>query len=588
MIVDELIGILGYEIKGEQNLSKFQRGIDNASKSISMMGVAVGTFVGNIAAQAFTRLGSAIGSIPGDVIKVSAQFEGFEAALTTIEGSADKASKSMDWVAKFARETPYDVAGVTDAFIKLKTYGIDPIADDALRTLGDAASAMNKPLNQAVEALADATTFQFERLREFGITTQQKGNQVTFSFQKDGKQVQETVKKSGEAVRKWLLENLGNRFNGAMLRQSKTWDGMISNLGDSWVDFQRRIGRGGFFDTVKGHLGDLLDYIGKLDEDGTLERWSKSLSSGLTWAVSKAKGHIEDLQFVAEKVSTWFKSNSEWWGPVKAGLVALAAYTFPKTFALLVLEDFIKWWQGKGSVIGDLAASIQELTGIDAGKVDDVLASLALGGAALLIAVGPTKAMGAAIRGLASALGLLGGGAAAKGLENLKGAKAPNGTGSDGLANKGAPVGFFGGVATWLKGLGLNAAIASIPSLLSETPGETFEDQVRNQAKSKAALRRLFGMGGDNSGHPYMQDNGDGGRGASLDAFLNFKGNMAKMGGAVTAVVNDSSDRSINVKATATVSVTEVNQAAAAAGRETENAVRSALSSKPRLNKGMY
>ncbi len=560
MIVDELIGILGYEIKGEANLTKFQRSIDNASKSISMMGVAVGTFVGNIAAQAFTRLGSAIGSIPGDVIKVSAQFEGFEAALTTIEGSAEKAGKSMDWVAKFARETPYEVAGVTDAFIKLKTYGIDPIADDALRTLGDAASAMNKPLNQAVEALADATTFQFERLREFGITTQQKGDQVTFSFQKNGKNVQETVKKSGEAVRKWVLENLGDRFNGAMLRQSKTWDGMISNLGDSWVDFQRRIGRGGFFDTVKGHLGDLLDYFGKLDNDGTLDRWSKSLSTGLTWAVNKAKGNIEDLQFVAEKVSNWFKSNSEWWGPVKAGLVALAAYTFPKTFALLVLEDFVKWWQGKGSVIGDLANSIQELTGIDAGKVDDVLASLALGGTALLLAVGPTKAMSVAIRGLASALGLMGGSAAMKGL------------------------GFFGALGGALKGAAgalarhpLLAAGAVTYGALNDVPHEAMASATKDDPEllARLARERELTKGIHFEGGRHRAGLGFGP--APGEWIENYGANMAKMGGAAATVVNDSSDRSINVKATATVSVNEVNQAASSAGREVENAVRNAI-----------
>ncbi|MDG4813775.1 hypothetical protein P8629_12270, partial [Hydrogenovibrio sp. 3SP14C1] len=85
--------------------------------------------------------------------------------LETIEGSQEKAKASLDWIAGFAKKTPYDLAQVTESFVKLKAYGIDPIADDALRILGDTGSAMGKSLDQAVEAFADAATGEFERLK---------------------------------------------------------------------------------------------------------------------------------------------------------------------------------------------------------------------------------------------------------------------------------------------------------------------------------------------------------------------------------------------------------------------------------------
>lgn len=569
--IEELYGVLGWKLEGEADLKRFKSGVQGLEKQLDAFAKRAATFaisIGTIMAGATAALGKS-------VISTSAQFEGFEAALTTIEGSADKASKSMDWVAKFARETPYDVAGVTDAFIKLKTYGIDPIADDALRTLGDAASAMNKPLNQAVEALADATTFQFERLREFGITTQQKGNQVTFSFQKDGKQVQETVKKTGEAVRKWLLENLGGRFNGAMLRQSKTWDGMVSNLGDSWVDFQRRIGRGGFFDTVKGHLGDLLDYIGKLDEDGTLDRWSKSLSTGLTSAVEFGKGQIQGLIKDFEFLKSWFGDNPDWIGPLKAGLMTLAAIVFPKTAALVVLQDVFRFIQGRESTIGDLAKELEALTGIDAGPLGTGLATIAFAGAGLMFAVGPTKALSAAIRGLAAALGLLGGAEAAAGagiFAKLSAFAASAG----GFLARGLNLGALASLITF-KALddvpheAMASATKDNPDLMPNLMGE----RNRWQGVQFEGGRHRVGLGaGPAEGNPIRN-------------FLDHS-NYLQGGGAGQAVVNDNSDRSIHVKATATVSVTEINQAAAAAGRETENAVRNALTSKPRLlNKGM-
>lgn len=77
-------------------------------------------------------------------------------------------------------------------------------------------------------------------------------------------------------------------------------------------------------------------------------------------------------------------------------------------------------------------------------------------------------------------------------------------------------------VGTWFKGLGVNASIGAVPQILSDTPGDTHDDQVRNQAKFKSFLEGIFGRVGDtNTSHPYLnQDNGDGGRANSIDAYL--------------------------------------------------------------------
>lgn len=409
MIVDELIAVLGYQVKGEGELKRFQGSIDRTTQQISALGVAAGTFVGTIAAQAFGRLADAVGSLPGNVIKVTAQFESLEASLTTVTGSAEQAKSAMDWITKFAASTPYEINGITEAFIKLKSYGIDPLADDALRTLGDAASAMNKPLDQAVEALADATSFEFERLKEFGLRTQQKGNEVTFTWTKNGKDLSKTIKKNSEEVRKFILEQLGDRFNGAMIRQSKTWNGMMSNLGDSWTQFLLKIGRGGFFDTVKGRLGQLLDYMGKLADNGTLDRWAKNLSwafensdDGAIFFLSRLKNHFE-------AISQWVRVNPDLWGKIKVGLAAIAAVKFPYLTGLLVIEDILSWMEGGDSVIGDFAKALSDLSGVDANSIGNVLATI--GGSAVGIAAASVAFGGfsASVWPVVAALAALGG-----------------------------------------------------------------------------------------------------------------------------------------------------------------------------------
>lgn len=76
--------------------------------------------------------------------------------------------------------------------------------------------------------------------------------------------------------------------------------------------------------------------------------------------------------------------------------------------------------------------------------------------------------------------------------------------------------------ATWFKGLGVNAAIGAIPQILSDTPGDTHEDKVRNQAKAQQALRRLFGMDPDKNywSEFFTVPDDDGGRAVSMDAYL--------------------------------------------------------------------
>ena len=81
----------------------------------------------------------------------------------------------------FASSTPFNVEQITEAFIKLKALGLDP-SQEALMSYGNTASAMGKNLMQFVEAIADAATGEFERLKESGLKPEPR-EQVSFTFQ---------------------------------------------------------------------------------------------------------------------------------------------------------------------------------------------------------------------------------------------------------------------------------------------------------------------------------------------------------------------------------------------------------------------
>lgn len=373
MIIDELIAVLGYDLKGQGNLDRFNAGMERAASLARTMSAAI-VAAGAVASAALFTLGKG-------VINVSSEFEGYQTSLETIEGSAEKAKSSMDWIAQFAAKTPYELAGVTEAFIKLRAYGFDPM-DGSLQTLGDTASAMNKPLMQAVEAFADAATGEFERLKEFGIKAKQKGEQVTFTWQQNGKEMTKVVKKNGKDITKFLMDTFGSRFNGAMIRQSKTWKGMMSNLSDSWSMFQKRIGDAGFFEHVKRRLGGILDTIGELDANGTLSRWAKRLSDalvsgfdlldGVITRVVRHLGTIGDLLDTAgQKIGDFLRWISDGeidldnWQALVAFFGALLAVLNPAWAALaglaLAVDDFLTYLRGGKSVIGDMIQSLSEL-----------------------------------------------------------------------------------------------------------------------------------------------------------------------------------------------------------------------------------
>lgn len=383
-IADELIALLGFELTGEGAAKRYQSTLDGLTKRVEGFAKTAGIAAG-IATTAlvggFTLLGKS-------VLSTSAQFETYQATLETIEGSAEKAKASLDWIADFAKKTPYDVAGVTESFVKLKAYGIDPIANDSLRILGDTAASMGKPLNAAVEMFADASSMEFERLKEFGLRAKQAGDEVTFSWDKNGKTLTKTVKKNGEDVRKFILENLGERFSGAMDRQSRTWAGMMSNLGETWTTFQRKIGEKGFFEGVSLRLQGLLDTIDKLDADGTLDRWAENVSKTFSW--------VADVIWavgvrIAENVSFLIKNWDKMKGTVQTLGIALGiliARLFPVWTALvligLAIDDFLAYLQGGESIIGDFIEWIKELTGVS----DTVAQSLAGLGAVVASALG--------------------------------------------------------------------------------------------------------------------------------------------------------------------------------------------------------
>ena len=268
-------------------------------------GYAVGFLVRKAAGLALRGAGLAIagvgalgGWLTGGVIAQASKFEQFQVVLENTEGSAAAAKRAMAWVKDFAKTTPYEIGDVMEAFVALKAYGIDA-ANGSLRSLGNAASGMGKPLMQAVEMLADAQTGEYERLKEFGVRASQQGKKVTFTYMQAGREVTRTANKSSAEIQRAILGIFDARFKGMMDRQSRTLSGLWSNLQDMVSTFQLDVADAGFFDSVKTKVGGALDWINAKAKDGTLKRWATEVSERLTVMVQKGTEFVRSVDWNA-------------------------------------------------------------------------------------------------------------------------------------------------------------------------------------------------------------------------------------------------------------------------------------------------
>ena len=228
------VGVDSRQVKAATNdLNNLSRASGQAERAAKGLSNAAKLFGGALAA-------AGIFGLVTSVAKVNAEFQSLNASLKVATGSSVAATSAFNEIKKFAATTPYQLNQAVEAFLKLKNLGLDP-SMAAMRSYGNTAASMGKSLNQMIEAVADASTNEFERLKEFGIKAKQEKDTVTFTFQG----IATTVKKNSEEIQQYLM-NIGNtQFAGAMDEQMKTLNGRMSNLKDNIDNLYVSIGNSG-------------------------------------------------------------------------------------------------------------------------------------------------------------------------------------------------------------------------------------------------------------------------------------------------------------------------------------------------------
>lgn len=246
------------------------------------------------------------------LVDVQRQFDVLNAGLITATGSSENAAEAFDALREFAQQTPYDLNQAVEGFTKLVNLGLDP-SERALKSYGNTASAMGKDLNQMIEAVADAATGEFERLKEFGIKAKQNGDQVSLTF----RGVSTTIGNNAAEIEEYLTKLGENEFAGAMERRMDSLDGAIANLGDTWDQLFLTVSQSGIGDVIEDAVRMATDALQELTDmiaSGEMEALLKSQT--VQW---EAWG--KDIDDTVSIVTQFIKDNFGEWEDEGKGVV---------------------------------------------------------------------------------------------------------------------------------------------------------------------------------------------------------------------------------------------------------------------------
>jgi len=212
--------------KMEKQVGQLENKTKHAQKTANATGSSFGGMFGAVAS---IGIGAGLMSLGSEMISITSNFEKYQAVLGNSLGSQKAAKDAMKMISDVASKTPFELNNLTASYVKLVNRGFTPTREEIIK-LGDLASSQGKDFDMLTEAILDAETGEFERLKEFGIKSKKVGDNVEFMF----KGAKTVVKNDAIAIREYIL-SIGDQkgIKGGMDLISKTLEGKISNMKDT-------------------------------------------------------------------------------------------------------------------------------------------------------------------------------------------------------------------------------------------------------------------------------------------------------------------------------------------------------------------
>ena len=241
--------LINIAVQNQQALGRLQGQLTGLQKSSFGLGKAA-----KLAGAAFAAIGTA--KLVGGLINTIRTFEDLQATLKTVQGSTEAAATAFDLIRKFTAGTTFQLAEVSEGFITLRNAGLNP-TQQMMTNLGNIAAGMGKRFDDVARAVFNATTGEFEMLKQLGIKVRVQGDKLEAQFRGT------TIKLNNNAEEiLGLLEKIGAEdFEGAIEERANTLSGAFSNFSDAIAETAMKLGEGGLKDELTAAARGLTAFV---------------------------------------------------------------------------------------------------------------------------------------------------------------------------------------------------------------------------------------------------------------------------------------------------------------------------------------
>lgn len=213
----------------------------------------------------------------GAIAKINSQFEKLKVLMTGLSTETDPGKRieevndNIDYLIDLSKNAPYSLSTLQDAFVKLKTVGLDP-ANGSLQALVDAVAAFggsDEAIQRAAVALQQMGgkgVVSMEELR------QQLGEAVPTALHMMAQGANMSIKDFTKAVATGTVEattaiKAMNRefaltYGGSAKDLMNTYDGLVSRMKTTWQLFIKEMGEStGLYDTIKDQIRAITEFL---------------------------------------------------------------------------------------------------------------------------------------------------------------------------------------------------------------------------------------------------------------------------------------------------------------------------------------
>ena len=262
------------------------KGFESGLNKVGATGVAIG----NLMADVIRQVAQTISEVTKMGVEYNAQIETYQTALTTLTGSAEEANKIIEQVKKDAASTPFEVASLVKGNQLLISAGLSAEqARDDILALGNAISATGggeEELSrmvvnlQQIKNVGKASALDIKQFAYAGIDVYGLLADYTGKTREEVTNLDISYEDLTGAL-KFASQEGGKYFN-AMEKQSKTFNGQLSNLKDNFMAFLGEAAMPLFTylkDEVLPIINGILD--GTLEIDDGIDKLTETLLNGV-------------------------------------------------------------------------------------------------------------------------------------------------------------------------------------------------------------------------------------------------------------------------------------------------------------------